>query len=204
MPSDADFLGEASEGLEITPDPSITRDLFLKWRSPRLGASNPELMTNPVWDWLVRSKANAYQATQRFNGPSAMDAGPGWCFDRFGQSKTQLPDGRIVLISGEHEDHYDPDFYIYNDVVVRHPNGGIEIFGYPRDVFPPTDFHSGTLVGHQIVIVGNLDHAGSCFGPCKLCHHVGPDLRCITRMDSWAHDQPVGRQTLHCVAKRKT
>lgn len=158
MPSDADFLGEASEGLEITPDPSITRDLFLKWRSPRLGASNPELMTNPVWDWLVRSKANAYQATQRFNGPSAMDAGPGWCFDRFGQSKTQLPDGRIVLISGEHEDHYDPDFYIYNDVVVRHPNGGIEIFGYPRDVFPPTDFHSGTLVGHQIVIVGNLGY----------------------------------------------
>src|SRR5260221_1678443 len=48
MPSDADFLGEESEGLEITPDPSITRDLFLKWRSPRLGASNPELMTNPV------------------------------------------------------------------------------------------------------------------------------------------------------------
>jgi hypothetical protein len=158
MPSDADFDGEEPEGREFLPDASITRELFLSWRSPRLGASNPELMTNPVWDWLVRSKISAYQATQRFDGPSAMDAGPGWCFDRFGQSKTQLPDGRIVLVSGEHEDHYDPDFFIYNDVVVRHPGGQIEIFGYPRDVFPPTDFHSATLVGNRIVMIGNLGY----------------------------------------------
>jgi mRNA-degrading endonuclease RelE of RelBE toxin-antitoxin system len=115
-------------------------------------------MTNPVWDWLVRSKLNAYQANQRFNGPSAINAGPCWCFDRFGQSKTQLVDGRVVFVSGEHEDHYDPDFFIYNDVVVCHPNGRVEIYGYPRDVFPPTDFHSATLVGNQIVIVGNLGH----------------------------------------------
>ena len=156
MAGDADYLGEDSESQEIPPDPSITRELFLKWRSPRLSSSNPERMTNPVWDWLVR--VNAFQATERFKGPSAIYAGPGWCFDRFGQSSTQLADGRVILVAGEHEDHYDPDFYIYNDVVVRYPEGPIEIFGYAREVFPPTDFHSATLVGDRIIIAGNLGY----------------------------------------------
>ena len=62
----------------------------------------------------------------------------------------------MVFIAGEHEDSYDPDFYIYNDTVVRHPDGRIEIFGYPREVFPPTDFHSATLVSNRIVLIGNL------------------------------------------------
>jgi hypothetical protein len=87
-----------------------------------------------------------------------MEAGQGWCFDRFGQSSNQLPDGRVVFIAGEHEDSYDPDFYIYNDVVVQHPDGRIEIFGYPREAFPPTDFHSATLVSNRIVLIGNLGY----------------------------------------------
>jgi len=155
---DADKSGEEFDEEEVPPDPSMTRELFLQWRSPRLGSSNPEPMTNPVWEWLVRSRINAYQATEHFDGHSAWDAGPGWCFDRLGQSSTRLPDGRVVLIAGEHEDFYDSDFYIYNDVVVKHPDGQVEIFGYPRDVFPPTDFHSATLVGNRIVIIGNLGY----------------------------------------------
>lgn len=139
-------------------DPAVTRELFLKWRTPRFGTANPERMDNSVWQWLIKSKLNAYQATQRLNGPSAMDAGPGWCFDRFGQSSTKLPDGREVLIAGEHEDSYDPDFYIYNDVVVRHPDGRVDIFGYPREVFPPTDFHSATLIDQRVLLVGNLGY----------------------------------------------
>ena len=78
-------------------------------------------MNNPVWEWLVRCRVSAYWANEEFNGPSSFEAGPCWCFRRFGQSKTELPDGRVVLIGGEHEDSYDPDFYIYNDVVVRGP-----------------------------------------------------------------------------------
>ncbi len=115
-------------------------------------------MNNSVWEWLVRSKLNAYSATERFKGPSALDAGPCWCFDRFGQSSTPLPGGRTVLIAGEHEDHYDPDFYIYNDVVVLHPDGKIDIFGYPREVFSPTDFHTATLVGNSVIIIGSLGY----------------------------------------------
>jgi hypothetical protein len=73
---------------------------------------------------------------------------------RFGRG----PDGRVVYIAGEHEDYYDPDFYIYNDVVVIDRDGSIAINGYSRDVFPPTDFHSGTLVGGAIFIIGSLGY----------------------------------------------
>jgi hypothetical protein len=147
--------------MEQQPDelaPSFTRELFCEWRSPRMGDSNPQRMNNPVWDWLIRSRLNAYQASERMDGPNAMDAGPGWCFERFGQSSTELSDGRVILIGGEHEDFYDPDFYIYNDVVIQHADGAIDIFGYPRDVFPPTDSHSATLVGNHIIIIGNLGY----------------------------------------------
>src|SRR5436309_2998193 len=136
----------------------IARELFVEWRSPRFGDANPSVLTNPVWEWLIRTPRSAYQATELLGGPSALDAGPGWCFDRFGQTTTVLPDGREVLVAGEHEDHYDPDFFIYNDVVVRTPDGRIKIFCYPRDAFPPTDFHSATLVDNRIIIVGNLGY----------------------------------------------
>lgn len=76
---------------------------------------------------------------------------------RMGQTKTMLPDGRTVYIAGEVEDFYDPDFCIYNDVVVRHPSGDIEIFLYRKSDFQPTDFHTATLVGDIIFIIG-------CFG----------------------------------------
>ena len=137
----SEFEGDAPP---IEPGPAVTPELFRVWRSPRLGAQNPERLTNPVWDWLVRSRASAYAASQRFGFGRGSDGGPGWSFARFGQSATTLDDGRVVYVAGEHEDHYDPDFYIYNDVVIRSPDDRIEIFGYPRDVFPPTDFHTAT------------------------------------------------------------
>jgi hypothetical protein len=107
---------------------------------------------------MIRAGVNAYRANQHFKGPSSFDAGPVWCAQRFGQSMTRLPDGRIVQIGGEHEDGYDPDFCIYNDVFVHAPDGSITIHGYPEDVFPPTDFHSATLVGDAIVIIGSLGY----------------------------------------------
>jgi hypothetical protein len=141
-------------------DPAVTPELFREWRSPRRGTANPERMNNPVWEWLVKSRLSAFQANERMQGPEPMAAGPGWCFERFGQSQTVLPDGRKVFIAGEHEDYYDPDFFIYNDVVVQ-AGERLEFFGYPTDVFPPTDFHSATLVGDRIVIIGNLGYQQS-------------------------------------------
>ncbi len=115
-------------------------------------------MTNPVWTALVETKLSAWQANEKMDGPDSMNAGPCWCFSRFGQSKTELPDGRVVFIAGEHEDSYDDDFFIYNDVVIRHPSGRIEILGYPEHLFPPTDFHSATLADDRIVLIGSLGY----------------------------------------------
>ncbi|HXT10504.1 MAG TPA: hypothetical protein VN873_03000 [Candidatus Angelobacter sp.] len=155
MPEQHDDIDESSAS---SAGPAITPELFLFWRSPRFGSANPEPMSNPVWEWLARSKLSAYQANERMGVPSPFRAGPGWCFERFGQSSTQLADGSRVFIAGEHEDFYDPDFYIYNDVVVERPSGCIDIFGYPREIFPPTDFHSATLVGERIITIGNLGY----------------------------------------------
>lgn len=140
------------------PPVSVTPEIFQQWRSPRRGSANPDPINNPLWEWLIACRLNAYQANEALNGPSPFDAGPMWCFDRFGQSVTRLPDGRTALIGGEHEDYYDPDFYIYNDLVVMDDGGKIEIYGYPREVFPPTDFHSATIARGEIILVGNLGY----------------------------------------------
>jgi hypothetical protein len=142
---------------------AITPEIVAEWWKPRFGSSNPERMNNPLWEWLIRTRIDAYAAADRFNYPETSPwdddfLGPAWCFARMGQSVTPLPDGRIVLISGEHEDGYDPDFKIYNDVTVYHPNGSLEIFSYPQEIFPPTDFHTATLIDGRIVVIGNLGY----------------------------------------------
>ncbi|MEM1174895.1 MAG: hypothetical protein AAGI27_08770 [Pseudomonadota bacterium] len=136
----------------------VTQDLFSEWRGPKRGTANPENMSNPVWRWLVDTRLPAYTANKAMNGPPSVEAGPVWCFDRFGQSKTTLPDGRTVLIGGEHEDYYDSDFYIYNDVVVRSESGDVDIYGYPDDIFPPTDGHTATLLEDSILLIGSLSY----------------------------------------------
>ena len=83
---------------------------------------------------------------------------PIWTFDRMGATRTKLPDGRLIRVGGEHEDWYDPDFHIYNDVVVLGPGDHVAIYGYPKEIFPPTDFHTATLVNGQIILIGALGY----------------------------------------------
>src|SRR5262249_22684232 len=128
----------------------ISRETFDAWRTPRLSIENPTRLDNPLWASLVHDRINAYQVNKRFGYERERGTEPTWCFDRFGQTTTKLDDGRTIYIGGEHEDYYDPDFYIYNDVVVVAPDGTVAIYGYPRVVFPPTDFHSATLDGDRI------------------------------------------------------
>jgi hypothetical protein len=149
---------DPSEAVAEGPDPSVTDDAYLEWCSPRFGKTNPERLNNPLWEWLIRSGWSAYAVRHRFDPTNEKCSAPGWCFSRFGQSSTPLADGRTILIAGEHEDAYDSDFYIYNDVVVRGAGGDIDIYGYPKDVFPPTDFHSATLAGDRIVVIGSLGY----------------------------------------------
>ncbi len=133
------------------------RALYSDWCLPRRGNANPEIMTNDIWVWMIKDGGWPGRSHAHFG--TGERKSPGWCFSRYGQSETTLPDGSIVYIGGEHEDWYDPDFYIYNDVVVKAPDGSISIYGYPPDIFPPTDSHTATLVGDQIFIVGCLGYA---------------------------------------------
>ncbi|HVJ80110.1 MAG TPA: ankyrin repeat domain-containing protein [Planctomycetia bacterium] len=129
--------------------------------APAFGASNPEMMDRPLWEAMIRSGVTAYAARRYFEKSCGELPAPGWCAHRFGQSLTMLPDGRAIQIGGEHEDFYDPDFFIYNDVIVHPPDGAITIFGYPESVFPPTDFHTATLVGDFIYVIGRLGYCSA-------------------------------------------
>jgi hypothetical protein len=153
----------------------------------RFGTSNPERMDVPFWVFMVRRGAIAFRARMQFDTVfrQYMDAyrqrrereeagevvadepelphpgygPPVWCFHRFGMSLTRLPDGRVLFIAGEHEDFYDPDFCIYNDVIEIDPELRVAIYGYEEELFPPTDFHTATLVGDShVYIIGNLGY----------------------------------------------
>lgn len=151
-------------GLPVDPDEALLERVsdadFRRARTRRFGATNPERMEEPFWLGMIRSGINGYQATVRFEGPSSMGTAPVWCAQRFGQTLTFLPDGRVVQIGGEHEDHYDPDFCIYNDVFVHEPDGKVRLYGYPKEVFAPTDFHTATLMDDAIYIIGSLGYSG--------------------------------------------
>jgi len=122
------------------------------------GKDNPERMQVPFWEAMIRAGVGAYAALDRFAEKGDGTDRPVWCAHRFGQSITFLPDGRAIQIGGEHEDFYDADFCIYNDVFVHGTDGSIAIYGYPESVFPPTDFHTATLLGEYIYVIGSLGY----------------------------------------------
>ena len=140
------------------------KDDYLQGKQPRFGRRNPDIMDIPFWRDMIDSGLSAYRARSQFDDTDSLFKdgnlviNPAWTFDRYGQSLTLLPDGRVITIGGEHEDSYDADFCIYNDVTVFDGKGGFTIYGYPADVFPPTDFHSATLVGSDIYIIGSLGY----------------------------------------------
>lgn len=154
-----DLSDEAHAGLlgvDYDGVPATDRAGFRRHGERVFGTANPERTDHPFWLDMIRCGASAWRARDRIGGDEGM--GPVWCYRRFGRTTTLLPDGRIIEIGGEHEDHYDPDFCIYNDVAVFDGKGGIAIYSYPCEVFPPTDFHSATLIGDSIYIIGCLGY----------------------------------------------
>lgn len=133
----------------------ITRSVFESQRQRRFGTANPERMRIAFWEWMVRRSEEG-----RLRDWSDYSQGPVWNFDRMGATRTPHPDGRVICIGGEHEDFYDPDFCIFNDVVVLDLDGTVEIYGYSQEVFPPTDFHTATLVGDRVIVIGRLGYMG--------------------------------------------
>jgi Ankyrin repeats (3 copies) len=140
-----------------TDTEQVSIEQYQSGKRQRFGLTNPELMSVDFWRSMVGNRWSASDARIIFDESDDFDD-PIWSFDRSGQSLTELPDGRIIEIGGQQDGNYDPDFCIYNDVVVHDGQGSFQIFGYPRAVFPPTDFHTATLVGDYIYIIGRLGY----------------------------------------------
>lgn len=158
----------------------IDKSSYMAHGRCRFGVANPERIHNQVWEYMVRTRSDPFvvrrdvfgcgDEIERWIEGGGME-GPAWCFLRFGARRVPLPDGRSLWIAGEHEDHYAPDFCIYNDVVLCTPDapgveiglhsGQVEIYGYPESLFPPTDFHSATLVGDVVYVIGRLGYQGT-------------------------------------------
>src|SRR5262249_20353236 len=134
---------------------------------------HPEWVENELWQQSIRENWSAHELRKHLGVETdhtdhrrhlakstyrEASRGPFWSWQRFGRTSTALPDGRVIHIAGEHEDFYDPDFGIDNDLVVESPGGRREFYLYPKDVFPPTDFHSATLVGLEIVLIGSVGY----------------------------------------------
>src|SRR5262245_9796777 len=108
----------------------ISREVFEQQRRPRFGTANPERMQLEFWEWMIRggeeapsqdegvlgklgqmmrngilrSRYGPWRSRDLFNVPANCKDGPIWTFDRMGPTQTELPDGRLVCIGGEHED----------------------------------------------------------------------------------------------------
>lgn len=168
----------------------ITSEDFANFHCRVFGKSNPERrgLGNVLIEAMVKSMVGAYSLRAKFDDGTAdskVIKGPVFCYDRFGcsivclggddennnnnddenESSSKLPSylrKKYLLIGGEHEDAYDPDFQIYNDVFVFDPqHRTYEMFAYPREAFSPTDFHTATLVPHlgAVFIIGNVGYA---------------------------------------------
>jgi len=139
----------------------------------RYGTANPEKVVSTLMTDLTSSECAGVPldataqtdtceqgASVPYNHSTYRETTPGprWTWERYGRATMMLPDGRIVHIGGTHEDFYDPDFCIYNDVFVQHPDGRCSVYLYPKDDFPPTDQHTATLVGDDIILIGSCGY----------------------------------------------
>ena len=131
---------------------------FAEGADTTTGAANPQEVTSAFHLEMARTGVSSFAARKEWGVDVPYGA---WTADRFGQSTTRLPDGRWVQIAGEHEDAYDPDFVIFSDVTIHDGQGGMRVFFYPADIFPPTDFHTATLSDNAIWIIGNTGYMGA-------------------------------------------
>ena len=194
-----------------------TQAEFDEQRAPRMGQSNGEPVTSAFHLAMIESCESAFGAANDFGleGRAFTESAWShvWNVDRFGQSLTVLPDGRCIQIGGEHEDGYDPDFYIYNDVIVHTPptadsadkRWDRQVFAYPLELFPSTDFHSATLIGDEIIVIGCLGYPAqrkAGFTPVYALHIHSLQMReivCTGDMPGWIYRHGAKRVGLHTI-----
>lgn len=129
------------------------------------GKSNPEIAQSNFYSEMILTNACPFKVNKQIPNeifePSNEKGKKHkllWTNDRLGQLTLELNDGRVLAIGGEHEDFYDPHFCIFNDIIVHEANGDKKVLLYPYDVFPPTDFHTGTLIDDKVYIIGRMGY----------------------------------------------
>ncbi|XXG94195.1 hypothetical protein Hte_000448 [Hypoxylon texense] len=164
-PSRMDYI-RPSEDLRYTAVNSLSQEEYEDGRERQFGTKNPEVQDIPFYNAMIREDcpiASAYEMLQRSfeMRRRTNDGRPTWTMrGRFAQSTTCLPDGRMVEIGGRYgtKDEEDYDYCIYNDVLVVRPDGTFTLYGYPENTFPPTDYHTATLMGKDIYLIGGLGY----------------------------------------------
>ena len=89
----------------------ITQAQYFAHKSAKtLGTANPSNLDNAYWKFMIRNYfrrkgSSAWSARNKFADGTIRipEENPVWCFERFGRTTTKLPDGRLILIGGEHE-----------------------------------------------------------------------------------------------------
>ena len=146
-------------GLEANGEIHCSRDEYLESGARVFGKTNGEVIKNPFYTDMVHSAASA--TTARFHFESWLEdclpeGTPIWSNDRVGISLTRLANGNWVQIGGQYDDAPEYDYCVYNDVIEYDGRGEFTIYGYPKDVFPPTDHHSATLINDHLYVIGGL------------------------------------------------
>ncbi|KAJ3042174.1 hypothetical protein HDV00_008061 [Rhizophlyctis rosea] len=176
-------------------DQRVTKQLFLKHRhiARENVLTNPTDVTNPFCVEMIKTGRTAWTVQTQFLGENDREFGstlpskrgwehPVWSFHRAGRTRTVLPvavttdthgvlpEGTKLFIGGYHgEDWIDEDFVIYNDVTIVKPDGTIHVFQYPSSDFPPTDFHTATLIDQKIYIIGSIGYLGHRGTKAQVC-----------------------------------
>ncbi len=163
---------------------TTTKDTYFQQKHRVFGKTNPERCAKAFWYDMVKVSCDAWTARKTFDDPDAIGDEPVWCYYRYGMSLTLLDNNEYIEIGGEHEDHYDPDFCIYNEVIHHRSDGSFDIYMYPKEVFPPTDFHSATLVGNSIFILGCLGYPNERKHGATPVYRLDTDTFEITKIDT--------------------
>ena len=143
----------------------------------RYGTANPEQVENALWEQAIDEEwtgyglrqhlgidldRNTFRLRQNFSHSAyreMLPEQPFWSWQRYGRTSTGLPQtGASSISPAITRTSDDPDFCIYNDVMVQYAGGRREFFLYPKNIFPPTDFHTATLVGSKIFLIGSASY----------------------------------------------
>ena len=148
-------------GIQIDGLAEATREEYAAGKHRRFGRTNRNAWKTPSGSaWCAVERARTPRGVTTLT-PVTTPNRPHGAFSDTGERRPSYLTAASSTLEANTKTSTIPDFCIYSDVTVFDGKGGIEIYGYPEDVFPPTDFHTATLVGPYIYVIGSLGYRGT-------------------------------------------